>query len=139
MSGRPGEWRLELPATLAAVEQFCVDFRLWRSRACAMLDSFSAELLLREALTNSVLHGCAGEPGQLISCLLRVKPGRLVIAIQDAGQGFDWRSKWNRRSDVLDTSGRGIEIIRQYANLVRFNPKGNSLTMVKRFREKGPA
>jgi anti-sigma regulatory factor (Ser/Thr protein kinase) len=127
------EWRAELPATLVAIEQLCVEFRLWRISACAELNSFSAELLLREALTNSVLHGCSEDPHQRISCLLRAKPRRLVIAIRDGGDGFDWRAAVERRSDIADTGGRGIEILQRYASSVRFNSKGNSVTLVKRF------
>ena len=137
MSGRYEEWRCEMPATLDAVEHFCREFHVWRAGACRWLNSFSAELLLREALTNSVLHGSFGDPRRRISCSLRVKPDRLVIAIRDEGEGFDWRRLWNRRGEPSDTHGRGIEILRRYANLVRFNRAGNSVTIVKRFEAYG--
>lgn len=127
------EWRAELPATLEAVERFCEDFQHWRARACAELAPFPAELLLREALTNSVVHGCSEDPRQRVSCLLRAKPGRLLIVVQDEGEGFEWRAAWNRPADLSDTHGRGIEILRTYASAVRFNPKGNVVMLVKRF------
>ena len=127
------EWRAEVPATLEAIDRFCSAFQLWRADTCADLDSFSAELILREALTNSVIHGGTGIRRKRISCVLRVMPGRLVIAIQDAGQGFDWRAVWNRRSNASDTQGRGIEILRRYASSVRFSSTGNSVTLVKQF------
>ena len=127
------DWRLELPATLEAVEQFCTEFRLWHATTCANLNAFSAELLLREALTNSVVHGCSEDPRRRVSCLIRAKRGRLIIAILDAGEGFDWRAAWGRQSLISDTHGRGIEILRQYATAVRFNSKGNSVTLIKRF------
>jgi anti-sigma regulatory factor (Ser/Thr protein kinase) len=125
--------RTEIPATLEAVEAFCVEFRRWRAEACADLDAFSAELLLREALTNSVVHGSAEDPRKRVSCVLRAKRGRLIIAIRDGGQGFDWRAAWDRKADSRDTGGRGIEILRQYASAVRFNPSGNSVTLIQRF------
>jgi anti-sigma regulatory factor (Ser/Thr protein kinase) len=125
------ELRVELPATFEAIESFCVQFQHWRLEACAELDGFSSELLLREALTNAVMHG--GSQGERISCVLRVKRGRLIIAIRDGGKGFNWRAAWNRKADAEDTHGRGIEIFRHYANLVRFNPSGNSVTLIKRF------
>jgi anti-sigma regulatory factor (Ser/Thr protein kinase) len=133
VSLRPGEWRTELPATLEAVEQFCVEFRLWRAGACAGLEPFPAELLIREALTNSVIHGCMEDPSRRIYCVLRARPGRLLIAVQDHGQGFDWRAAWNRQPDLSEPNGRGIEIFRLYATSVRFNPKGNVVLLVKRF------
>src|ERR1700743_102080 len=91
------DWRRELPATLEAIEELCRDFESWRAVACVELNSFSAELLLREALTNSVLHGSSGDPRKRISCSLRAKPDRLIIAIQDEGEGFDWRAALYRR------------------------------------------
>ena len=127
------EWRAQVPGTLEAIDRFCVAFQLWRADTCADLDPFSTELILREALTNSVIHGGAGARGHRISCVLRVKPGRILIAIQDAGQGFNWRAVWNRRSNLSDTHGRGIEILRRYATSVRFNSAGNSVILIKHF------
>lgn len=127
------ELRVDLPATLEAIESFCLQFQRWRGTACADLDAFSSELLLREALTNSVVHGGAEDQRGRISCVLRVKRGRLIIAIRDGGQGFDWRAAWDRRAGPWDTHGRGIEIFRRYASAVRFNPSGNSVTLIQRF------
>jgi anti-sigma regulatory factor (Ser/Thr protein kinase) len=133
MSLRKCDWRLDLPATMEAIEQCCAEFRLWHAGTCADLNPFPAELLLREALTNSVVHGCLEDPRRRVSCLIRAKQGRLVIKILDAGEGFDWRATRDRRADISDTRGRGIEILRRYASAVRFNSKGNSVTLVKRF------
>jgi anti-sigma regulatory factor (Ser/Thr protein kinase) len=127
------ELRVELPATLEAIESFCVQFQHWRGVACAGLDSFSSELLLREALTNSVLHGASEDPRERISCVLRVKRGRLIIAVRGGGKGFDWRAAWDRQAGAEEPHGRGIEILRHYAKSVRFNPSGNSVTLIQRF------
>jgi anti-sigma regulatory factor (Ser/Thr protein kinase) len=127
------ELRVDLAPTLEALESFCLEFRHWRPIACPDLDAFSSELLLREALTNSVVHGSTEDPGGRVSCVLRVKRGRLIIAIRDGGKGFDWRAAWDRRADSWDTHGRGIEILRNYASAVRFNPAGNSVTLIQRF------
>jgi anti-sigma regulatory factor (Ser/Thr protein kinase) len=127
------ELRAELPATLEALERFCEEFRIWGSDSCPNLDRFATELLLREALTNYVVHGCAEDPSKRIICVLRAKPGRLLIAVRDSGPGFDWRAVWNASADIFDTHGRGIEILRIYASAVRFNESGNSLTLMKRF------
>lgn len=127
------EWRCELPATLDAVEQFCREFHVWRRNACAELNSFSVELLLREALTNSVLHGSRSDPRKRIFCSLRAKRDRLIMAVRDQGHGFDWRGAFRCNADPAENHGRGIEIFRKYANLVRFNREGNSVTLIKRF------
>jgi anti-sigma regulatory factor (Ser/Thr protein kinase) len=108
---RQGEWRVALPATLAAVDRFCLEFQRWREKHCGALDPSDAELLLRAALTNAVVHGCGEDPRKRISCLLRARPRRLVVAIHDAGEGFDWRTEWNRHASVSDTRDRGIQIL----------------------------
>lgn len=127
------EWRAELPATVEAIDRFCADFQVWRQENCDDLESFPAELLLREALSNSVLHGCEGDAAKRVNCLLRARSRRLFIAISDGGDGFDWRSVWSRRAKATDVGGRGIEILRQYSDAIRFNSKGNAVALVKRF------
>lgn len=127
------ECRSELPVTLAAVEQFCQEFRTWRASTSAAVNPFHAELLIREALTNSVMHGCLEDAGKRIWCVVRAKPGRLIIAVWDEGAGFDWRAVWQRQALASETHGRGIEIFRRYANSVRFSTKGNSVVLVQRF------
>jgi len=127
------ELRAELPATLDAIELFCAEFRAWRAVSCPGLPAFPVELLLRETLTNSVVHGCAENPSERITCVLRAKPGRLLIAVRSASQGFDWRALWDGVAELTDTRGRGMEILRKYASAVRFNTSGSSVTMTKRF------
>ena len=97
-----------LPATLEAVEEFFVEFR---RRSQALLDRvncFAAELLVREALTNAVVHGCHSDPGKQVRCRLRLKGRRLLIAVEDDGEGFDWRAAPARPAGASDCSGRGI-------------------------------
>ena len=134
---RPGridcELRTTLPATLEAIEEFMAEFR---KRSDAMLDHvncFAAELLVREALTNAVIHGCRTNPGKHVRCYLRLRGRNLLIAIKDEGDGFDWRALRNYAAPDSACSGRGIEILRQYASRLRFNEKGNLVAMVKRF------
>jgi serine/threonine-protein kinase RsbW len=129
------EIRRDIPATLAAVEEFIADFR---ERAQALLDRksfFGAELLLREALTNAVRHGSHEDPAKLVRCSLRIKGGRLLIAVEDYGCGFDWRAAWDNHAALPDCSGRGVEILRKYASRVRYNNRGNAVAIVKRFFE----
>jgi anti-sigma regulatory factor (Ser/Thr protein kinase) len=136
---RPGpidyEIRRVLPANLAAVEEFFIEFR----RRCRLdldpADSFAAELLVREALTNAVVHGCHADPGKQVRCVLRwrVQSRRLLIAVEDDGDGFDWREAWCNAAAPADCSGRGILMLRLYSTRVRYSARGNSVTIIKRF------
>jgi len=128
------EMRAVLPASLQALEEFFAEFRRKGQAALGCMNSFAAELLIREALTNAVVHGCHADPRKQVRCCLRLRSGNLLIAVQDDGDGFDWHAAWNRPAALSDCSGRGIEIFRKYANHVRYNDRGNAVTIVRRFR-----
>ena len=127
------DMKATLPATLEAMEAFVAEFRL----LCGYLRhediEFVAELLLREALVNALEHGCRGEADRSIRCRARWRGRRLTVAVADDGEGFDWRSARGCRPDPMASSGRGLEILQKCSSLVRFNNKGNAVTIVKRF------
>jgi anti-sigma regulatory factor (Ser/Thr protein kinase) len=125
--------RVTLPATLQAIEEFVAEFRRRSQELPDPSICFAAELLVREALTNAVLHGSQGDPGKQVRCSVRLKGRRLLIAVSDDGAGFDWRAARRRPAGSLAISGRGIGILGQYANWVRYNERGNAVTMIKRF------
>ena len=134
MTALKNELRAELPATLEAIESFCAEFQHWRAETCAELDAFSTELLLREALTNSVVHGSAnaGRGGFLACCgpspgASSWRFGMRAPASTGARPGIATRFRRTR-------TGAASEILRRYSNAVRFNPKGNSVTLIKRFQ-----
>ena len=125
------ELRMTLPATLEAVEEFFVEFHRRSQAMMARANCFAAELLVREALTNAVVHGCGSDPRKRVHCSLRLRRGRLLIAVADEGGGFDWRAARCASAGLSDDSGRGMEILRRYANHVRFNDKGNLVTIIR--------
>lgn len=127
------ELRTTLAAAPSAVEEFFIDFRRHVERHLARTQRFAAELLVREALNNAVVHGCRSDPRNYFRCALRLGAGRLTIAVEDGGDGFDWRAALRRRSEASAGSGRGLGILLRYATRVRFNDKGNAVTIVKRF------
>jgi serine/threonine-protein kinase RsbW len=127
------EMRVTLPATLEAIEEFFTEFRRKGLTLADPSICFVAELLVREALTNAVVHGSQADPGKQVRCSVRLKGRRLLIAVSDDGAGFDWRAARHKPVGSLDISGRGASILRQYADWVRYNDRGNAVAMVKRF------
>jgi anti-sigma regulatory factor (Ser/Thr protein kinase) len=124
--------RMELPAELASVEEFFVEFH---RRSHALMDRancFAAELLVREALTNAVVHGCGEDPTKSVLCWLRLRGDRLLIAVADGGEGFDWRIARHKLTEHAGSSGRGVGILYRYSDHVRYSDKGNVVTMLKR-------
>ena len=125
------EMRTTLPASLDALDRFFAEFRQRAQCILSQADCFAAELLAREALTNAVVHGCHADPRKHVLCVLRLRGRRMTIAVHDEGEGFDWRAAWNRHGGIFASSGRGIEILRKFAIRVRYNDKGNAVTIVK--------
>lgn len=126
------EIRAALPASLDAAEGFVRRTRLIWEQSNAH-HNFAAELLLREMLTNAVVHGCRKDSSQCVRCVLRLREARLSFAVQDSGPGFDWRAAWQRQSHAADCSGRGLEILRKYASRFRFNEPGNGVVVAVHF------
>ncbi len=138
------EWRFEMPSTLKSIDEVCDRFQTWRALHCAGLGAFRSEMLLREALANAVDHGAKGSydgnPGGagcvvrgVVRSTFRAGRGSLFMVIHDEGKGFDWRAVWNRQAGPEAEGGRGIEILRRYASVVRFNTKGNTVMLLQRF------
>jgi serine/threonine-protein kinase RsbW len=127
------EIRTTIPATLDAIEQILAELRRHCHCVLRSRGRFEAELLLREALTNAVVHGSHSSPARAVRCVLRMKGRVLTISVRDEGEGFDWRDRSSREVDSCSVSGRGIEIFRKYATRFRFNDKGNAVTIVKCF------
>ncbi len=125
---------MRLPATPGAPSLIASAMQAaLRSQAASFCDShvaFACELLLREALNNAVFHGSHNE-GATVDCTIRAKRGRILILVQDEGSGFDWRPVLHRETHPSEPGGRGLEIYRKYANLVRFNEKGNAVALLR--------
>jgi len=130
------EVRKVLPATLAAAEEFFGEFRRRSQELMDRASSFAAELMVREALTNAVVHGSDTDPERQIRCSWRLKGERLLIVVRDDGDGFDWRRAWDHPSEFPACSGRGIEILRRYSRRVRFNDRGNTVTIIQQVLRK---
>ena len=96
---------------------------------------FEIELALREALANAIRHGCQGDPTQFIRCFVTYEDaGDVLIVVRDPGRGFEVAGVPNplEGTNVLKGSGRGIFLINQLMDEVRFADGGRELHMRKR-------
>lgn len=92
---------------------------------------FEVKLLLREALLNAVLHGNAQDATRTVRLDLLPGDGRLTLEVEDQGPGFDWRSGLASQAPPEATSGRGLTILKLYADDVHFNAAGNKVILTK--------
>ena len=129
---------LENPATLVGIDTMCrrgLMFFLEQPIHSKRKSSFAVELLIREALTNAVLHGSGCEPSRRVILRLTVDQEGVTIEVSDEGPGFDWRSALARPMVTLYESGRGLTIYRKYADSVSFNETGNIIVLKRKWKK----
>jgi len=132
----PVEISIRVPSDLDVVEE-AVDL-VARHCLAAGLPPASARFKLRvalsEALANAIIYGNRNNSQKSVDVRVEVTKTMLAVHVSDEGDGF-------RPHDVPDptlpdgleqTSGRGLFLIREMVDELRFNEKGNSVCMMMR-------
>ena len=93
-----------------------------------------SEIALDEAFVNAVKHGNKFDAEKLVRITADVSAQEARFTVEDEGDGFDVHTI----PDPLDpenlfkTSGRGVLIIHNVMDEVRYNERGNRVEMVKK-------
>jgi serine/threonine-protein kinase RsbW len=97
-------------------------------------DIFGVRLSLEEALVNAIKHGNKGDPARQVWVRALVTVEQVLVEVQDEGSGFDPARVADPLSpEGLDRScGRGLLLMRRYLSSVRWNERGNAVTLCKR-------
>lgn len=98
-------------------------------------DIMAVELALQEAVANAIRHGCRGDATKQLECSIAVeRSGEIVIVIRDPGSGFDPATVAHPLdpANLLKPSGRGIFLINNLMDDVRFADGGRELQMRKK-------
>jgi serine/threonine-protein kinase RsbW len=106
-----------------------------RNKAWPEDKAIEVELALQEALANAIRHGCGGDRSKRIQCCVtHDESGEVVIVIRDPGTGFDLASVPSplEGENVFKPSGRGIYLINELMDEVRFADEGREIRMRKR-------
>lgn len=106
-----------------------------RQMQCAAGKEDAIELALTEALANAVIHGCGADPSKTIECDVACDETRgMLIVVRDPGPGFDPDSLPNPvvGENIYSTHGRGIYLINQLMDEVKFLKNGTEIHMIKR-------
>ena len=136
----PERLNLRVRVTLAAnrnsvgpvVEQVMESVRQMK---CVDGKEDAIELALQEALANAVVHGAKEDPSKIVECLVACDEERgILIIVRDPGQGFDPSAipSCTVGENVYSTHGRGIFLINQLMDEVKFRKNGTEIHMVKR-------
>ena len=131
-----GDLVLEIPTDVRSIGS-AVDYVMSRCAACRVqarrLD-LNFRVGLTEALSNAMLYGNAHDPSKSVVVEVRMGPGRLSATIRDHGMGFDPSTVPDptRPENVARPCGRGLFLMRQLLDEVRYNDRGNEVTLVLR-------
>ena len=91
------------------------------------------ELGLHEALINAVVHGNLNAPEKFIRIRRIITPNWLVWQIQDQGNGINISQRnFCLPSEIDAESGRGLFLIHECFDDVRWSNKGNRLQIACR-------
>ncbi len=95
---------------------------------------FKLRVALSEALANAIIYGNRNDSEKSVDVRVEVSQTMLSVHVSDEGDGFNPRKVPNPTlPDGLEqTSGRGLFLIREMVDDVRFNEKGNSICMMMR-------
>jgi len=109
--------------------------QLVKQMHCAAGKEEAIQLALNEALANAVVHGAKADPSKLIECDVACDESRgMLIVVRDPGKGFDPSSIPSpvAGSNVYSEHGRGIYLINQLMDEVKFLKNGTEIRMIKR-------
>jgi serine/threonine-protein kinase RsbW len=101
---------------------------------CAAGKEFEIETALREALANAIKYGCRNDPQRTVECSVLCDESRgMLIVVRDPGTGFDPASIPSPivGQNVFSDHGRGIYLISQLMDEVRFEKGGTEIHMRK--------
>jgi serine/threonine-protein kinase RsbW len=136
----PEKLNLRVRVTLAA-DRKAVDpvveqvMEAVRQMKCADGKEDAIELALQEALANAVVHGAKEDPSKIVECLVACDEQRgMLIIVRDPGPGFDPQAipSCTVGENLYSNHGRGIFLINQLMDEVKFHKNGTEIHMVKR-------
>ncbi|MDR9415314.1 MAG: ATP-binding protein [Gracilimonas sp.] len=96
-------------------------------------DQFYARLMLgvSEAATNGILHGNKLDASKTVVVNTYIDDNKLIFETTDEGDGFDPDEIPDplAEENLLKTSGRGVFLMKEYADDVKYSEGGTRLTL----------
>ena len=94
---------------------------------------FDIRLSLEEAVINAIKHGNRLDKSLPVVISYAFSGGKLEITVRDQGKGFNYRTTPDPRSEIniLKRGGRGIFLIRNLMDEVKYSDSGNEIKMIK--------
>jgi CheY-like chemotaxis protein len=89
---------------------------------------------LDEAFVNAVKHGNRNDPSKMVRITAELSSSEARFTVEDEGNGFNVQEIPDPcdPANLFKASGRGVLLIYNIMDEVKYNERGNQLTMVKR-------
>jgi len=138
----------ELPNDLRCIQK-TVDFVVSRCSSCDVVARklrLNFRVSLVEALSNAMIYGNGRDPSKQVLVEVFLQGGSVTVRVTDEGPGFDPGEVPDPTvpTQLLEDRGRGLFLMRELMDEVRFNDCGNSVTLIlhlpeDRISEEAPA
>lgn len=130
---------MKLDVTLAAEESLIAPtvrriMEVVSQIECSKGKEFEIETALLEAIANAVRHGAKNDATKKVECVVICEePQGMLIIVRDPGNGFDPCSVPNPTEGdaIFNDHGRGIYMINQLMDEVKFEKNGTEIHMRK--------
>ncbi|MGI8467204.1 MAG: ATP-binding protein [Pyrinomonadaceae bacterium] len=125
----------EIPSFISLMH--CIlDYLLNRVEKNGIVNSENSNLFiaLDEAFVNAVKHGNKFDAQKFVRITADISAKEARFTVEDEGEGFDINSIPNPldAENLFKTSGRGVLIIHNVMDEVKYNERGNRVEMVKK-------
>lgn len=125
----------ELPSSIGLMH-IILEYLMMRVEKVGVVNSATSNLFiaLDEAFVNAVKHGNKFDAAKNVRISTEVSVKEARFTIEDEGEGFDVSAIPNPcdPENLFKTSGRGVLFIYNIMDEVKYNERGNRLTMTKK-------
>lgn len=133
---RASAFVLELPSDPRVIDA-AVTYLLDRARAFDFQGSrlnLNLRVGVAEALANAILYGNGADPEKRVRVEVELSAEEVAVVVYDEGDGFDPEAVPDPTlpENVERSGGRGIFLLRELMDEVRFNDCGNCVRLVLR-------
>ena len=125
----------EFPSAISLMHSI-LNYLIKRVEKVGVVDAENSNLFiaLDEAFVNAVKHGNKFDANKIVRVSAEVSAKEARFTVEDEGEGFDVNSIPDPTDpeNLFKSSGRGVLIIHNVMDEVRYNERGNRLEMIKR-------
>ena len=125
----------EIPSVLSLMHTI-LDYLMKRVEKNGVVSSADSNLFiaLDEAFVNAVKHGNKYDESKCVRISAEVSANEARFTIEDEGEGFNVAEVPDPTNieNLFKTSGRGVLIIHNVMDEVKYNERGNRLEMIKK-------